>query len=159
MRLYEIEQAILDCVDPETGEVDEERLSELTMQKEQKIENLLLWKKDLDADVAALDQEIKNLTDRKRAAQNKAESLKSYVKFALAGEKFSTPRVAVTYRTVKAVEIKDEAELIGWAQKNDDSLLTYKGPTLSKTAIKAAIEDGREIPGATIETKKQIIIK
>ena len=57
------------------------------------------------------------------------------------------------------MEIADEGELLDWAQKNDDSDVTYKDPTISKTAVKEAIEAGREIPGAHIETKQQIIIK
>ena len=159
MTLYEIDQAILACIDQETGEVDEEKLAELQMAKDQKIENILLWKKDLDAEAAAIAQEIKNLSERKKAAENKAESLKTYGKFVLAGEKFKTPKVSVSYRKVSAVEIADEVELINWAQQNDDSLLSYKDPTISKTAVKEAIEAGREIPGAHIETKQQIIIK
>lgn len=159
MRLYEIDQAILECIDPETGEVDAERIAELQLARDEKIEQLLLWKKDLDADAAAIAQEIKNLTERKQAAERKAESLKSYIKFVLNGEKFKTARVAVSYRSVKSVQIQDDAALIAWAEQNDDSLLSYKDPTISKTAVKEAIEAGREIPGATIETKNQIIIK
>lgn len=159
MRLYEIDQAILECIDPETGEVDAERIAELQLARDEKIEQLLLWKKDLDADAVAIAQEIKNLTERKQAAERKAESLKSYIKFVLNGEKFKTPRVAVSYRSVKSVQIQDDAALIAWAEQNDDSLLSYKDPTISKTAVKEAIEAGREIPGATIETKNQIIIK
>ncbi len=159
MRLYEIDQAILECIDPETGEVDAERIAELQLARDEKIEQLLLWKKDLDADAVAIAQEIKNLTERKQAAERKAESLKSYIKFVLNGEKFKTARVAVSYRSVKSVQIQDDAALIAWAEQHDDSLLSYKDPTISKTAVKEAIEAGREIPGATIETKNQIIIK
>lgn len=159
MRLYEIDQAILECVDPETGEVDEERIAELQIARDEKIEQLLLWKKDLDADAAAIAQEIKNLTDRKKAAESKAESLKSYIKYVLNGEKFKTARVQVSYRNVRSVEIQDDDAFIEWAQQHDDSLLTYKVPTISKTAVKEALDAGREIPGATIETKNQIIIK
>lgn len=37
-----------------------------------------------------------------------------------------------------------------WAKVNDDSLLKYKDPDISKTAVKAAIEAGREIPYAAV---------
>lgn len=159
MKLYEIDQAILECIDPETGEVDEERLAELQLAKTEKIEQLLLWKKDLDAEAKAIADEIKTLTERKQAAEKKAESLKSYVKYILNGEKFSTPRVAVSYRKVSSVAITDEEGFIRWAQENNSELLTYKDPTISKTAVKAAIEAGEDLPGASIETKQQIIIK
>lgn len=159
MKLYEIDQAILECIDPETGEVDEERLAELQIAKTEKIEQILLWKKDLDAEAKAIADEIKTLTERKQAAEKKAESLKSYVKFILNGEKFSTARVAVSYRKVSSVAITDEEGFIRWARENNTELLSYKDPTISKTAVKAAIEAGEELPGASIETKQQIIIK
>lgn len=39
--LYEIEQSILDCIDTETGEIiDAEKLNELMLEKEVKIENV-----------------------------------------------------------------------------------------------------------------------
>ena len=41
--LYEINEAILDCVDMETGEIiDEERLNELQMAFDCKVENIAL---------------------------------------------------------------------------------------------------------------------
>lgn len=72
MRLYEIDQAILECIDPETGEVDAERIAELQLARDEKIEQLLLWKKDLDADAVAIANEIRSLTERKQAAERKA---------------------------------------------------------------------------------------
>lgn len=48
MRLYEIEQAIMDCIDEETGEIiDLERLNQLMMDKQKKIEGVALWVKNL----------------------------------------------------------------------------------------------------------------
>ena len=49
--LYEINKAILECLDPETGEIIDDRISELLMEKEQKLENIALWIKNLQADV------------------------------------------------------------------------------------------------------------
>ena len=42
--LYEIESAIYDCVDSETGEViDEEKLNALMMERSAKLESVALW--------------------------------------------------------------------------------------------------------------------
>lgn len=58
MRLYEIEQAIMDCIDEETGEIiDLERLNQLMMDKQKKIEGVALWVKNLEADEAAFKKE------------------------------------------------------------------------------------------------------
>ena len=58
MKLYEIDKAILECVDQETGEIiDTEKLSDLQMQKDTKVENIALWIKDLLAEADAIKNE------------------------------------------------------------------------------------------------------
>ena len=59
MTIYEINAAMLECIDPETGEVDAEQLEALNMLREQKIENAALWLKNLKSDVAELKAEKK----------------------------------------------------------------------------------------------------
>ena len=50
--LYEIEQSILDCVDMETGEIiNQQRLDQLVLDKERKMENIALWVKNLNSDI------------------------------------------------------------------------------------------------------------
>lgn len=50
MTLYEIDQAIMECVDLETGEIiDVEILSELQMERETKLESVALWIKKLES--------------------------------------------------------------------------------------------------------------
>lgn len=58
MNLYEIDQAILACIDPETGElIDEAALVSLQMERADKIRNVALWVKNLNASVVALKAE------------------------------------------------------------------------------------------------------
>ena len=48
MKLYEIDEAILNCIDLETGEIiDTEQLDKLTMEREAKLENVACWIKEL----------------------------------------------------------------------------------------------------------------
>ena len=48
--IYEINQAIMDCLDPETGEIlDMEALEQLQMDRVQKAENVACWRKNLMA--------------------------------------------------------------------------------------------------------------
>jgi hypothetical protein len=102
MKLYEIDQAILECVDTETGEIiDPDRLTALEMERDIKIRNVGLWLKDLKADAAALKAEEKQFADRRRAAENKVESLKTWLAFALNGQPFETEDKALTIKTVK----------------------------------------------------------
>lgn len=160
MTLYEIDQQLMGCLNEETGEFDDAKFSELMTAKEDKIEGVLLWIKQLKADSEMIGNEIKSLQERKKAAENKAERLKTFIKFFLNGEKFQTAKVAVSYRSTEAVELDvDEGAFIDWAKDNAPELLTYKEPELSKSAIKTAIQNGDRVIGAHIEKKQAIIIK
>ncbi|MBP0986458.1 MAG: siphovirus Gp157 family protein, partial [Oscillospiraceae bacterium] len=86
--LYEIDQDILDCVDVETGEIlDTEKLDALQMERETKLEGVALWVKDLKAEAAAVKEEADKLTARKKALDNKIEGLKTWLLYALKGDK------------------------------------------------------------------------
>ena len=55
MTLYEIDKAIMECVDLETGEIiDTEQLDKLTMEREAKLENVACWIKELKVEAEAL---------------------------------------------------------------------------------------------------------
>ena len=156
MTLYEIDNAILDCIDEETGEiVDVKKLDALNMEREKKIEGVACWIKDLNAEAAALKAEKQAIAERQKRAENKAESLKKWLALALGGKKFSTPRAAVSFRKSKSVEITDINELI----MKDDDLLVYQEPKPDKKAIAAAIKSGREVAGAVLVENESVIIK
>lgn len=149
--LYEIEQAMMECIDLETGEIDVERMEALEMERNQKIENIGCWIKNLKSDADAIKNEEKSLADRRKALENKAESLKKYLSYILAGEKFKSPRVAVSWRKSKKVDIINE-ELI------PEDYKTYT-PSINKTAIKDAITSGAVVDGAVIIENNSIQIK
>ena len=152
MNLYEINDAIMDCVDTETGEIiDAEKLGNLQMAYEEKVENIALWIKNLLADAAAIKTEKDALAEREKACRNKAESLKNYLSSALDGSKFSTPRVAISWRKSETVEIDDVTVIPSeyWKVKTD----------LDKMGIKKALKAGAQVSGARIVTNNNIQIK
>lgn len=158
MKLYEIDNAILDCIDMETGEViDIEKLNELQMERDTKIENVACWIKDLKAEAEAIKKEKQALADRQKAAENKAESLKKWLAYALNGEKFKTAKCAVSFRRSESVEVTDIG-LKSLMNKHDE-LLTYKDPEPNKTAIKQALKDGLNVEGVQLVQKTSTIIK
>ena len=62
MRLYEIDNAIRECVDEETGEViDIDRLEELQIQRGEKVEGVACWIKNLLAYADAIKVEKHNV--------------------------------------------------------------------------------------------------
>ena len=158
MKLYEIDNAILECIDMETGEViDAEKLDALNMERDAKIENVVLWIKDLKAEAEAIKAEKLALAERQKIAENKAESLKKWVAYALGGQKFSTAKCAVSFRNTESVEVTEEG--LEALMKEHDELLTYKAPEPNKKAIKDAIKDGLSVVGVQLVQNVSTIIK
>ena len=63
--LYDIDQDILNCVDLETGEIlDTEKLDALQMERERKLEGVVLWIKDMKAEATAVKEEADKLNAR-----------------------------------------------------------------------------------------------
>ena len=158
MKLYEIDNAILECIDMETGEViDAEKLDALNMERDAKIENVVLWIKDLKAEAEAIKAEKLALAERQKIAENKVESLKKWVAYALGGQKFSTAKCAVSFRNTESVEVTEEG--LEALMKEHDELLTYKAPEPNKKAIKDAIKDGLNVAGVQLVQNVSTIIK
>lgn len=159
--LYEIEQAMLECVDLDTGEViDSAMLDALQMERTAKLEGVALWIKNLKADVEAYVAEMENFAARRKAAERKIESLTDYLANALGGEKFSTAKCAVSFRRSQGVKFDNEDKFRTWCvQNNRPDLLTIPVPKISRTAVKASLKDGDELPGAELEERLNINIK
>ena len=158
MKLYEIDNAILDCIDLETGEViDTERLDALNMERDAKIENVACWIKDLMAEANAIKVEKQKLAERQKVAENKAGSLKKWLAYALGGQKFITAKCAVSFRNTESVEVTEEG--LEALMKEHGELLTYKAPEPKKKAIKDAIRDGLSVAGVQLVQNVSTIIK
>ena len=158
MTIYEINEQILNCIDPETGEIiDIDKLNELELEKDAKIENVDCWIKELKAEAAAIKAEKQTLAERQRVAENKAESLKKWLAYALQGEKFKTAKCSVSFRKTESVEVTDEG--LSNLMKEHDELLTYKAPEPNKKAIKDALKDGLSVQGVRLECNTSTIIK
>ena len=153
MNLFEIENAILDCVDTETGEIiDAEKLEELELARDVKVENICLWIKNLKAEAEALKAEKDAFAYRQKVAENKMESLKRYIASYLDGTPFKSTKVNVSFRTSKSLEIAEGAII-------PDEYLRFKEPEVNKTDLKKAVEAGLSIAGVSIVEKQNIQIK
>ena len=153
MTLYEINQEILNCIDPDTGEIaDFEKFDELQVERETKIENIALWIKNLKAEAEALKAEKQAFADRQKACENKAESLKRYLDHALEGQAFKTTKVAVSFRKTSSVEIDNVYDLPNWYVRPGE-------PQADKVALKKDLAAGKEIDGAHLVESLSISIK
>lgn len=157
MNLYEkkqeFEKAIEECVDMETGEIiNPTRLDELNMVLTDKRENVALYIKNLSAEAKAIDEEAKNLTNRKRVLNNKVEGLKKYLADNLEGHKFETAKVVVSFRKSEQLEINSIKHI-------PTEYLISQEPKIDKVALKKSIKQGAVINGVQIITKQNIQIK
>lgn len=158
MTLYEIDKEIQALI-TEDGEIEDiERFDALAMERDKKIENVGCWVKNLTAEVAAMKEEKKRLEDRIKSKDRMIDSLEWWLDKALDGQKFESPRVAISYRKSKAVEIQDEAVFKAWAKDYAPSLLkvTY---TIDKTGVKNYIAGGAECPCAVIAERQSMQVK
>lgn len=152
--LYEINKAIMNCVDLETGEiVDLEALDALMMQKEEKLENIVCWIKNLLSDADAIKAEKDALADREARCRKKAERLQNYLADALNGEAFNSAKCAVSFRKSETIEV-DDMKLI------PAELLRVKTTVEpNKAEIKQLIKSGQAVSGCRLIQNQNIQIK
>ena len=152
--LYQINQQITEAIDLETGEIiDEAAYEALNIEKEEKLENIALFYKNTMADAEALKAEEKAFAERRKAAENKAVSLKRLLDNELAGSPFVTSRVAIGYRKSTSVNIVNEEEL------PKDLLVEKVSISPDKKAIGELLKNGEVVSGAELVENKNIQIK
>ena len=160
--LYDIDAAILACVDQETGEIfDPAQLDALQMERAQKLEGVALWVKDLKAEAEAVKAEADKLNARKKAIDNKVESLKTWLMYALGGEKLKTPRCNVYQTHSQKVVIDDEKAMIDMLMSSPfgEKFLRIKEPEIDKNALKDSLKQGYEYEFAHLEETESIVIR
>lgn len=154
MKLYEIIKEIdnFEFKVDENGEIlNLMQLDELELEKNEKIENIALYIKNLKSDTEELKKEEENLMQRRRVKEKKVEALKDYLSQFMQGEKFETPKVKIGWRKSEKVEITDDFEL-------PESYYRVKRE-IDKTRVKEDLKQGIEIAGAKIIENCSIQIK
>lgn len=155
-KLYEL-NAMIEAfefeIDEETGEITNiGDLDALQIERDEKMENIALWIKNLKADAKAYADEEKSFYAKKKAAENKVESLKNYLQYCLNGEKFKTDRVTVSYRNSKSADIVNESLI-------PEEYKVPQEPKISKADILKDLKEGKDVPGANLKEKQSIQIK
>ena len=149
MTLYEISEEITNCIDPETGEVDAEKLEALEMLRDEKIENIALWIKDLEAEIEALKCESKNMLIRAKERETKINNLGNYLNYILGGKKYMSVNCDISFRKSESVEIIDEKAIPQEFFRT--RVITTVSP--DKIAIKNALNQGKKVVGAKLKNK------
>lgn len=137
--------------------INESDLDELNLAREEKIENICLWIKNLRAEASAIKDEEKNLADRRKAKENKADRLESYVTSNLQGKPFETSKVKVTFRKSESVEILNEDAV---PERFLDIQVVRKPQKAEiKKRLKEAEAKGEEIPWARLNVNNNMSLK
>lgn len=169
MKLYEIDakmQELMEkwesCIDKDTGEIlddtvfdIEEELTKLQLDRKEKLENCVCYYKGLLADVVALETEEKKLANRRKVEENKAKSLKEFIGRMAGGEKYKSPRMSISYRKNKSVQVDDMEALI----KFDNSLVKYPEPEPRKQEIKKLLNADKDVPGCKLVVTQSVLIR
>lgn len=155
--LYEIDNEIMGFeleIDEETGEIlNYDALDNLKLEREQKLESVGLWYKNLLAEKEMVKAEKNNFAEREKKLDKQIDGIKGYLEHALALDKFSTARVTMSFRKSKIVEIAEDAKLPDVYVKFE----TIKKP--DKKMLKTALEGGEVIKGVRIVEKNNLSIK
>lgn len=167
MRLYDINEQIeqlLNQVDDD-GCLPESvfaEIADLQIAESEKIEAIACFIKDLRAESAEIAEEAKRLQARKKAKESKQERLEEYLAGYLQStgkSKFETSRVVLSFRKSEAVDVLDEDAVIKFADQHIDMGLVKTKAEVVKTAIKAAIKSGTDVPGAAIVERQSLQVK
>ena len=130
---------------------------------EDKAESIAVFAKQLSSEADIIKKEENSLTKRRQARERTVERLKAYLlqsMDAVSLKKIDKPRARISVRSnAESVRIENDKDFISWAMKNHEDLLRYKDPEISKTAVKEALSEGEEIPGASLIRTRSVIIK
>lgn len=160
MKLYEIDssiQAVYDQIEANEGVLPDElesALDGLQMERTEKIENIIKLLKNIDGDITKIEVEISLLEKKLKAAENRKQSVKNFLAYAIGdGNKFKSPIASCYWKETESVLCPDASEL---PVKYVCEKITKKP---DKVAIKDALNKGEVIQGCSIMHKSTLVVK
>lgn len=148
--LFDYDKAIETCMDEDGNVIDAELKAYLEEYRDEAIEGIAMGIKEAKAEAEAIKAEEK--AQRRKVRENKANGLMKYLSDYLAGRKFSTPKVAISYRKSEAVEVAEGASV-------PDEFLVEQAPKVDKVGLKKALKGGAVIEGVSLVERQNILIK
>ena len=147
MTLHEIDKAIIECIDEETGEVDVERLTELQLERDAKVKSVAEWVIELQGDIVKLKYEEDRIAAIKKQTSNRIDALKKWLCYALGNESYKGDTFKVNVRRNESVELDPDLD---HDELPDEFVVTTIDEKADKNKIKKAIKEGVVIPGVKI---------
>ena len=164
MNLYELNQNFNNLIevlenteDENIKELIKNSMDQLTLETNEKIENIIKYIKNLEATATALETEVKRLNDRKVKTLKKVDNLKNYLKDftnTLDSKKYNTGIFNISIRKNAASVIVDNEFLVP-----DEFCKTEVIRKVDKAALKEKLKAGEVIEGVKLQQTESIIIK
>ena len=117
----------------------------------------------MKADAEAIKAEADKLSQRAKSKKTQAEWWSKYLLGELQNmgkSKLETSRNVISVRNAApSVKFQDERAFLNWAIFDHEDFVRQKEPEIDKMAVKEALKNGAEIPGAYLETGKSLVVK
>lgn len=163
MKLYELTKQMVtleamvesESSSPTDNLVEAEKfLNQVMLERADKIEGCVALLKNWEALKVAIKAEEDALAARRASLDARIDWLENYVGFCLQpGEKFESSRCKLSWRKSQSVTIVDESKI---PQEYTEEVTERK---INKMVIKDALKSGKEVPGAVLLTKNNLVIK
>lgn len=128
------------------------------MSIEEKAGNIVRMAKNWESDIPGLDAEIKRLTDRKKAIENRVKGIKDYLKSGM--EFAGIDKIKIDTFTI-SLQNNPASLVIGEGAIIPTEFITIIPEQLqpNKAMIKEALKNGRELPGVSLEVGRSLRIR
>jgi len=162
IKLYQIEQEYMLLADEiinNEGELTPELEQRLTINQDQleaKGKGYGYIIRDIEAEIDAIDIEIKRLTAMKKSRNNAVDRLKTTLSDAMqlySITELKTPTLKINFRKSESVEVAD----LNLLESEYKKVVTTE--SADKTAIKEAIKNGIQVTGAVLKQNLNLQIK
>lgn len=162
--LYQITQDYLQIMSMmEDPELDPKTLADtmegIEGELEDKADNYARVMKNMEADLNGIKAEIDRLSTRKKTIENNIKRMKEALQFSMettGKTKFKTELFSFGIRKNAPAVIMDEP----YIENVPERFLKYSDPTINRTAIKEAIQNGEDLEGlAHLEQSSSLSIR
>lgn len=158
MKLHEMSAAVAKLHDDDQldAQTIKDTLESIEGDINEKGVNIVKLTQGWDADISAIDEEIKRLTTRKKAIKNRSDQLRDYLRYNMQASgitKIECPLFTVSLSKARQVVQIDDESLIP-----DDYVSVKTTVSPNKAEILKALKAGEDIPGASISEGEQALV-
>lgn len=160
MNLYELNSEyqrvieLLETCEPEDQLLVMDLLSNIGLERDDKIENTGRYIKNMESSIEMIKAEEKKLAERRKSIESKCGRVRDWLDFNLAGQKYESASVSISYRKSESVEVDVPVEML---PANLVRTKTTHEP--DKATIKSLLKNGEVIEGCYLVTKQNMQVK